>query len=78
MLIILDMSTLAQDINLKSSIIMLKVKEIVKELKVFERNKIPLEIKILGIATYIQTSSVRRTARILSELHPVSKTLIWN
>ena len=55
---------------------MLKVKEIVKELKVFERNKIPLEIKILGIATYIQTSSVRRTARILSELHPVSKTLI--
>jgi len=53
---------------------MLKVKEIVKELKVFERNKVPLKIKILGIATYIQTSSVRRTARILSELHPVSKT----
>ena len=68
------MSILAQDINLKSCIIMLKVKEIVKKLKVFERNKIPLEIKILGIATYIQTSSVRRTARILSELHPVSKT----
>jgi len=68
------MSILAQDINLKSCIIMLKVKEIVKELKVFERNEIPLEIKILGIATYIQTSSVRRTARILSELHPVSKT----
>ena len=37
-----------------------------------------LEIKALGIATYIQTSSVRRTARILSELHPVSKTAIWN
>jgi len=57
---------------------MLSVKEIVKELKVFERNKIPLEIKILGITTYIQTSSVRRTARILSELHPVSKTSAWN
>ena len=57
---------------------MLKVKEIVKELKVFERNKVPLEIKVLGIATYIQTSSVRRTARILSELHPVSKTSVWN
>ena len=57
---------------------MLKVKEIVEELKVFERNKVPLEIKILGIATYIQTSSVRRTARILSELHPVSKTSVWN
>lgn len=57
---------------------MLKVKEIVKELKVFERNKIPLEIKILGIAIYIQTSSVRRTARILSELHPALKTSVWN
>lgn len=30
---------------------MLKVKEILKELKVFERNKVPLEIKVLGIAT---------------------------
>ncbi|RLI76901.1 IS6 family transposase, partial [Archaeoglobales archaeon] len=38
---------------------MLKVKEIVKKLKIFERNKVPLEIKVLGIATYIQTSSVR-------------------
>jgi len=37
---------------------MQSVKEIVKELKIFERNKIPLEIKVLGIATYIQTSSV--------------------
>jgi len=33
---------------------MKSVKEIVKELKVFERDKIPLEIKILGIATYVQ------------------------
>ena len=57
---------------------MLRVKDIVKELKVFERNKVPLEIKVLGIATYIQTSSVRRTARILSEIHPVSKTSVWN
>lgn len=55
---------------------MQSVKEIVKELKVFERNKIPLEVKILGIATYIQTSSVRRTAKILSELHPVSKSSV--
>jgi putative transposase len=28
-------------------------------------------------SNYIQTFSVRRTARILSELHPVSKTS-WN
>jgi len=34
---------------------MQSVKEIVKELKVFERNKVPLELKILGIAIYIQT-----------------------
>jgi len=29
---------------------MLSLKEIVKEMKIFERNKVPLEIKILGIA----------------------------
>ncbi|WP_456468715.1 DDE-type integrase/transposase/recombinase [Archaeoglobus sp.] len=57
---------------------MQSVKGIVKELKVFERNKVPFEIKVLGIATYIQTSSVRRTAKILSEVHPVSKTSVWN
>ena len=44
------------------------VKEVVKGLKIFERNKVPLEIKIIGVATYIlaiyiQTSSVRRTAK---------------
>jgi hypothetical protein len=37
---------------------MMMIEEIVKELKVFERNKVPLEIKILGIAIYIQTSDV--------------------
>jgi hypothetical protein len=52
-------------------IIMKTVREIVKELRVFERNKVPLEIKIMGIAIYVQTSSTRRTAKILSELHPV-------
>jgi len=57
---------------------MLKVEEIVRELKVFKRNKVPLEVKILGIATYIRTSSVRRTAKILSEIHPVSKTAVHN
>ena len=47
------------------------IKEIVEELKVFERNKVPLEVKILGIATYIQTSSTRR-----SEIHPVSHNAV--
>jgi transposase-like protein len=55
---------------------MQSIKEIVKELKVFERNKVLLEIKILGIAIYAQTSSVRRTAKILSELYSVSKSSV--
>jgi len=46
------------------------IRNLVKELKIFERNEVLEEIKILGIAIYFQT--FRRTARILSELHPVS------
>ncbi|MHC1584633.1 MAG: hypothetical protein ACXQTM_08460 [Methanosarcinales archaeon] len=58
---------------------MLKVREIVKELKVFERNKVPFEVKIPGIATYIQTSSLGRTARILSLSFIRSlKPSLWN
>lgn len=52
------------------------VKEVVKGLKIFERNKVPLEIKIIGVAMYIQTSSVRRTAKILSEIHSVSHNAV--
>ncbi len=48
------------------------IKDLVKELKIFERNKVPEDIKILGIAIYFQTSSFRRTAKILSEFHRVS------
>ena len=48
------------------------IKDLVKELKIFKRNKVPEEIKILGIAIYFCTSSFRRTTRILFELHPVS------
>ncbi len=32
----------------------IKVKNLIKRLEVFERNKIPVEIKILGIAIYLQ------------------------
>jgi hypothetical protein len=35
------------------SCFMLRVGDIVKELEVFKRNKVPVEVKILGIATYI-------------------------
>ena len=50
----------------------------VESLGVFERNKVPLELKILGLAFHIQFSSLRRAARALSEIHWVSKTAVWN
>jgi putative transposase len=56
---------------------MLSIKSLVEKLGVFERNKVPLELKILGLAFYVQLSSLRRAARALSEIHKVSKTAIW-
>ncbi len=55
----------------------MQVSEILDELKIFERNKLPKEVKYLGIAMYSQTSSLRKTAKVLSEIHPVSKTAVW-
>ena len=51
---------------------MKSVKEIVKELKIFERNKIPEEIKILGIAIYFQTSSSGELQEFYQNFTPVS------
>jgi putative transposase len=56
---------------------MLSVKALVDGLGVFEGNKVPLELKVLGLAFYIQLSSLRRAARILSEVRSVSKTAVW-
>jgi len=56
---------------------MLSIKTLIESLGVFERNKVPLELKILGLAFYIQLSSLRRAARALSEIHKVSKTAVW-
>jgi putative transposase len=56
---------------------MLSIKSLVEDLGVFEGNKIPLELKILGLAFYIQLSSLRRAAKALSEMHRVSKTAVW-
>jgi len=50
---------------------------LVESLGVFERNRVPLELKILGLAFYVQLSSLRRAARALSEVHRVSKTAVW-
>jgi hypothetical protein len=56
---------------------MLSIKSLVESLGVFERNKVPLELKILGLAFYIQLCSLRRAAKALFEIHRVSKTAIW-
>jgi putative transposase len=55
----------------------MKLKELIGELNLFERERVPNDVRILGIATYIQTSSTRRTAKIISEFHPVSHTAVW-
>jgi len=55
---------------------MLSIRSLVESLGVFERNRVPLELKILGLAFYIQLSSLRRAARALSEVHRVSKTAV--
>lgn len=55
----------------------MKLKKLIGELELFERRGAPNDIRILGIATCIQTSSTRRTAKILSEFHPISHTAVW-
>jgi hypothetical protein len=47
---------------------MISIKSLVEKLGVFERNKVPLELKVLGLAFYIQLSSLRRAAKALSEV----------
>jgi transposase-like protein len=56
---------------------MISIKSLVEKLGVFERNKVPLELKVLGLAFYIQLSSLRRAAKALSEVHRASKTAVW-
>jgi putative transposase len=56
---------------------MLRIKSLIESLNIFERNKFPIEFKILGIAFYIHLSSLRRASKALSEIRKVSKTSIW-
>jgi hypothetical protein len=56
---------------------MLSIRALVDGLGVFEGNKVPLELEVMGLAFYIQLSSLRRAARILSEVRSVSKTAVW-
>ncbi|MCD6493099.1 MAG: hypothetical protein J7K36_04785 [Archaeoglobaceae archaeon] len=39
------------------------VKEVVKKLKIFERNKAPLEIKIIGVTNVISKEDSKNTFR---------------
>ena len=49
----------------------------VERLRLFERNRVPFGLKVLGLAMYFQISSLRRTARVLSEYCMVFKTAVW-
>ncbi len=55
----------------------MSITELLEEQNIFERNKVPKEAKYLGIAMYFQTCSLRKTARVLSELYPVSRSAVW-
>ena len=39
--------------------------------------RVTLGLKVLGLAMYFQISSLRRSARVLSEYCSVSKTAVW-
>ena len=56
---------------------MFSVRGLVERVRLFERNRVPLSFKVLGLAMYFQVSSFRRTARVLSEFCTVSKTAVW-
>ncbi|MBS7635550.1 hypothetical protein KEJ34_08765 [Candidatus Bathyarchaeota archaeon] len=56
---------------------MFGVRDFVERFHLFERNRFPFELKVLGLAFYVQMSSLRRTARALSEFRSVSKTAVW-
>jgi len=56
---------------------MFSVRGLVERLRLFEKNRVPLNLKVLGLALHFQTSSLRRTSRVLSEYCRVSKTAVW-
>jgi len=56
---------------------MLSVRKLIEDLGLFVWNRVPLELKMLGLAMHFQMSSLRRTSRVLSEYCRVSKTAVW-
>ena len=63
--------------SLLNLFLILSIKSLIENLNIFERNKFPIEFKILGIAFYIHLSSFRRASKALFEIRKVSKTSIW-
>jgi len=55
---------------------MLSIKSLVEKLEVFERNKVPLELKVLGLAFYIQLSSLRKATKALSEVQSLKDSCL--
>ncbi len=53
---------------------MMKLEEIMEVLNPLEKERVPNNSRILGIAIYVQTPSTRRTAKIILEFRPVSHT----
>jgi hypothetical protein len=56
---------------------MFSVRCLVERLGLFERNKVPLGFKVLGLAMYFQISSLRRAAKVFSEFCSVYETAVW-
>ncbi len=57
---------------------MFGVRDVVERFHLFERDRsLPFGCKVLGLAFYVQLSSLRRAARALSEFRSVSKTAVW-
>jgi len=50
---------------------------LVERFKLFERNRVPRSLKVLGLAMYFQTSSLAGTARVLSEFYQGLKMAVW-
>jgi len=55
---------------------MFSVRCLVERLRLFQRNRVPLNLEVLGLAIYFQTSSFRRTARVLSGFCRFSGTAV--
>ena len=54
----------------------MKLKELMEEPNLFERKRSDWK-RIFGIATYVQTSSTRRTVKTISKFRQISHTAVW-